>query len=97
MAIPEFGRTYLISFCQLFRCRCRRCKRNNPNVVRLVSNYLLLKFGILKFGILKGGDMMGLPGGSNGGGSGTTTALILAAIVPLVIFGSLVYFAACAI
>ena len=37
---------------------------------------------------------VGLPGGSSGGGSGSTVALIFAALVPLLIFGSLIYFAA---
>lgn len=33
-------------------------------------------------------------GGSSGGGSGSTMALIFAALIPLLIFGSLIYFAA---
>ncbi len=37
---------------------------------------------------------MGLPGG--GGGIGTTTTMLVAAIIPLCVFGWLVYFAASA-
>ena len=35
----------------------------------------------------------GLPGGSDGGGETGTVALIVAALVPLIVFGSLMYYA----